>query len=190
MCAPRAGAARRAPAAGARERDMAALFVFAAVLLTVPAVVRAGRRARRQAGGDAPARLLAFAVTGLPEATANGGGRCAPSSKRCAAAARVALQPWLRPCGGRDPGARGVDVARARRRRPARGDRRGPRRGAGARRLRPGPLPGLRSGATPRSPRSGSWRCSFAYGAVTLALSRGTGLRASRPGATAWWEAW
>ena len=63
----RAGAARSAPAARARECVIAALFVFAAVLLTVPAVVRAGRRARRDADGDAPARLLAFAVTGLPE---------------------------------------------------------------------------------------------------------------------------
>ena len=33
----------------------------------VPAVVRAGRRARRNAEGDAPARVLALAVTGLPE---------------------------------------------------------------------------------------------------------------------------
>ena len=63
----RTGAARSAPAARARGCVIAALFVFAAVLLTVPAVARAGRRARRDAGGDAPARLLALAVTGLPE---------------------------------------------------------------------------------------------------------------------------
>jgi hypothetical protein len=37
------------------------------VLLAVATVVRAGRHARRIADGDAPARLLAFIVTGLPE---------------------------------------------------------------------------------------------------------------------------
>ena len=63
----RTGAARSAPEARAQERVIAALFVLAAVLLTVPAVVRATGRARRTAEGDAPARLLAFAVTGLPE---------------------------------------------------------------------------------------------------------------------------
>ena len=63
----RAGAARSAPEARAWERVIAALFVLAAVFVMVPAVVRAGRRARRNAGGDAPARVLAFAVMGLPE---------------------------------------------------------------------------------------------------------------------------
>jgi len=37
------------------------------VLLAVPAVVRGWRHARRHAGRDAPATLLEFAVTGLPE---------------------------------------------------------------------------------------------------------------------------
>ena len=37
------------------------------MVLTVPAVVRAGRRARRSAGLDAQARLLAFAVMQLPD---------------------------------------------------------------------------------------------------------------------------
>ena len=37
------------------------------MLLAVPAVVRGWRHARRHAGRDAPATLLEFAVTGLPE---------------------------------------------------------------------------------------------------------------------------
>jgi hypothetical protein len=40
------------------------LFVFAVVVWTVPAIVRAARRNR---GADAPARLLALAVTAIPE---------------------------------------------------------------------------------------------------------------------------
>ena len=87
--AARTGAARSAPAAGARERVIAALFVFAAVLLTVPAVVRAGRRARRDAGGDAPARLLALAVTGLPESHRDWGrAMCAELETVCGAGPR------------------------------------------------------------------------------------------------------
>jgi hypothetical protein len=39
---------------------------LAAVLLTVPAVVRAARRARAESGADAPARVLELAVTALP----------------------------------------------------------------------------------------------------------------------------
>src|SRR4051812_21771750 len=67
------------------ECVIAALFVLAAVLLTVPAIVRAGRRARLDADRDAPARVLAFAVTGLPETHREWGRPCPPSSKRCAA---------------------------------------------------------------------------------------------------------
>ena len=83
-----AGAARPAPATGARECVIAALFVFAAVLLTVPAVARAGR-----ARAGTPAATLRRGCSRSPSpgsrrATATGGGRCAPSSKRSAAGVR------------------------------------------------------------------------------------------------------
>ena len=148
MCAPPPlGAARPAPAAGARGCVIAALFVFAAVLLTVPAVARAWR-----ARAGTPAATLRRGCSRSPSpgsrrATGTGGGRCAPSSKRCrGGGSAVALQPRLRACGGRDPGARDADLARARRRRPARRDRRRARGGRGARRLRPGALPGIALG--------------------------------------------
>ena len=175
----RSGAARRAPATGAWGCVIAALFVFAAVLLTVPAVVRAWRRARRDAGGDAPAKLLALAVTGLPESHRDWGrAMCAELETVRGARSAVALQPRLRARGGRDPGARDADLARARRRRPARRDRR-------RRSWRPWRSPatascatrGCARTATLRSSRSRSPALLVAYGAVTLALSRGAGVR-------------
>ena len=68
----RTGAARPAPATGAWRCVIAALFVFTALLLTVPTVLRAGR-AGRDAAGDAPAKLLAFAVAGLPQSHSDWG---------------------------------------------------------------------------------------------------------------------
>src|SRR4051794_13456577 len=53
--------------AAPRECVIAALFVFAAVLLVVPAFGRIGRRVRLGADGDVPMRLLALTVAGLSE---------------------------------------------------------------------------------------------------------------------------
>ena len=156
------GAARSAPQARAQERVIAALFVLAAVLLTVPAVVRAGRRARRTAEGDAPARLLAFAVTGLPE-THHQWGR-AMSAELQTVCGRGARWRFALGC------ARAAGVIRARVTLTSR-DRGGGglRTGIGVGVMAAVALggyglvryPGLRSGDASISPPSGSWRsCS------------------------------
>jgi len=95
------------------------------VLLAVPAVVRGWRHARRHAGRDAPATLLEFAVTGLPESHQDWGRgdvrRTRTGPRRRSA---VGLQSRLRARVGRDPGARDTGLSPARRRRPPRRDRR------------------------------------------------------------------
>ena len=156
---------------------IAALFVLAAMLVTVRAVVRAGR-ACRDAGGDAAAKLLALAVAGLPEShrdwgramsaeleTVSGGGPRWRFSLGCARAAgliqaRVTLTSRER--GG--AGLRAVIGAG----------------GCTAVALAVYGLaryPGLRSGADAGIAAVAFVALLVAYGAVTLSLSRGTGLR-------------
>ena len=157
---------------------IAALFVLAAILVTVRAVVRAGR-ACRDAGGDAAAKLLALAVAGLPEShrdwgramsaeleTVSGGGPRWRFSLGCARAAgliqaRVTLTSRERGGAGLRAviGAGGcAAVALA---------------GYGLVRY-----PGLRSGGDAGIAAVTFVALLVTYGAVTLSLSRGTGLRA------------
>ena len=91
------------------------------MLLTVPAVVRGWRRARRHGGGDAPATLLEFAVTGLPEShqdwgramcaeleQVRGAGRRWGFSLGCARAAGVIRARVMRAARQRGAGLRAV----------------------------------------------------------------------------------
>jgi hypothetical protein len=170
----RAAAARPASAARAEECVIAALFVLAAVLLTVPAAVRAGRRARR-ADGDAQAGVLALFVAGLPETHREWGH--AMSAELATVCGRAPRWRFTLSC------ARAAVVIRARVTLASR------ERGGGGLRILIGAgiaaavalggyglvrYPGL------RSDRAVIVAVAFAalvlaYGAVTLALSRGTG---------------
>lgn len=173
----RTGAAEPAPAAWARECVVAALFVFAAVLLTASAVARVGR-ARRNAGGDGPATVLALAVGGLPEShrdwgramcaeleTVCGGGprwRFSLGCARAAALIRARVTLTSRECGGaglRAVVGAGVCAALAL---------------AGYGLVR---YPGLRSGGDAGIAAVAFVGLLVAYGAVTMSLSRGAGLR-------------
>ena len=119
--------------------------------------MRAGRRARRNAGGDAPARVLALAVTGLPESHRDWGrAMCAELETVCGGGPR-----WRFSLGC----ARAAGVIRARVTLTSR-----ERGGAGLRTVIGVGVsaavalggyglvryPGLRSGDALRSPRSGS----------------------------------
>jgi hypothetical protein len=173
----RTGAAKPAPAAWARERVVAALFVFAAVLLTASAVARVGR-ARRNAGGDGPAAVLTLAVAGLPETHRDWGrAMCAELETVCGGGPR-----WRFSLGC----ARAASLIRARVTLTSR-----ERGGAGLRAVIGAGgcaavalagyglvrYPGLRSGADAGIAAVTFVALLVAYGAVTLSLSRGTGLR-------------
>jgi hypothetical protein len=149
------------------------------VLLVVPAGVRAAWRARLGADADAPARVLAFSVTGLPEthrewgramsaelATVCGRGRRWRFSLGCARAAgviraRVTLTSRERGGGGlRVVIGAGLAAAVVL---------------AGYGLVR---YPGLRSSGDARAAAIAVAALLPAYGAVTLAFSRGEGVRA------------
>ena len=180
-CTPRSRrTAGPPPPAGARERAVAALFVFAALVLAVPAAVRAGQRARRDAAGDAPARLLALVVAGLPEShrdwgramraeleTVSGAGQRWRFSLGCARAAGViGARATL---SSREPGGAGLRAV------------------VGAGVVTAVALacyglvryPGLRSSGDAGIAALMFVALLCAYGAATLALSRGMGLRSS-----------
>ena len=154
------------------------MFVFAVVLLTVPAVVRAGR-ARRDAGGDAAARLLALAVAGLPESHRDWGrAMCAELETACGGRPRWRFSLGCARAAG-VIGARAILTSRE-------------RGGAGLRAVIGAGLvaavalagyglvryPGLRSGGDAGIAAVAFVALLFAYAAVTLALSRGAGSRA------------
>jgi hypothetical protein len=156
---------------------IAALFVFAAVLLTVPTVLRAGR-ACRGAAGDAPAKLLAFAVAGLPHSHRDWGRAMnAELEAVCGGGPR-----WRFSLGC----TRAAGVIRARAMLTSR-----ERGGAGLRALIGAGVcaavalagyglvryPGLRSGGDAGIAAVTFVAVLVAYGAVTLSLARGTGVR-------------
>jgi hypothetical protein len=173
----RTGAARPAAATGAGGCVIAALFVLAAVLLTVPAVVRAGR-ACRDAGGDAAAKLLALAVAGLPESHRDWGR--AMSAELEAVCDRGPRWTFSLGC------TRAAGVIRARAMLTSR-----ERGGAGLRAVIGAGVctamalggyglvqyPGLRSGGDAGIAAVTFVALLVAYGAVTLSLSRGAALR-------------
>jgi hypothetical protein len=173
----RTGAARPAPATGAWRCVIAALFVFAAVLLTVPTVLRAGR-ACRGAAGDAAAKLLAFAVAGLPHSHRDWGRAMnAELEAVCGGGPR-----WRFSLGC----TRAAGVIRARAMLTSR-----ERGGAGLRAVIGAGVcaavvlggyglvryPGLRSGGDAGIAAVTFVAVLVAYGAVTLSLSRGAGVR-------------
>jgi hypothetical protein len=149
------------------------------VLLTVPAVLRAGRRPRLDADRDCPARVLAFAVTGLPEThrewgramsaeleTVRGRGQRWRFSLGCTRAAgairgRVTLT-------SREPGGAGLRIVIG--------------TGLSAAVALAGyglvRYPGLRSGSDAAIAAAAFVALLLAYASVTLALSRGEGWRA------------
>jgi hypothetical protein len=148
------------------------------VLLTVPAAVRAGR-ARRDAGGDAAARLLALAVAGLPESHRDWGrAMCAELETVCGRRPR-----WRFSLGcARAAGVIGTRAMLTSRERGGAGLRAVIGVGlvaavalAGYGLVR---YPGLRSGGDAGIEAVAFVAVLFAYGAVTLALSRGAGSRA------------
>jgi hypothetical protein len=148
------------------------------VLLTFPAVVRAGRRARHGVGGDAPARLLALAITGLPDSHRDWGrAMCAELET-----VRGGVARWRFSLGC----SRAAGVIRARVTLTSR-----ERGGAGLRAVIGAGLlatvalagyglvryPGLRSGGDAAVIAVAFVALLVAYGAVTLALSRGARVR-------------
>ena len=160
-CGRRSGAASRAPAAATRGCVIAALFV------PLPhAAERSGRRARRRrarrdAGGDTPAKLLALAVTRAARAPP----RLGTSDVRRARHGPRRSRRWRFSLGC----ARAAGVIRARVtlsshergwHRPSRRNRRRARGDRGARRLRVVRYPGLRSKQTLRSSQSPCRPCS------------------------------
>ncbi len=144
----------------------------------MPAVVRAWHRARRNADADAPARLLAFAVTGLPESH-RGWGRAMCAELE---AVRGGGRRWRFSLGC----TRAAGVIRARVTLASR-----ERGGAGLRAVIGVGLlatlvlagygvvryPGLRAEGDAPIAAVAFVALLVAYGAVTLALSRGAGAR-------------